>query len=213
MMIRSGVVILLAALLLAAPAEARPDHPAAAVAAAKKKLTCKQAKRMHVRKLSRRERKRVLAKRRRCAKAQKRAAANRPGTAPSAPTAEPGTPGTGTSSPGVPAPDDPPGDYSAPLPDANPHALQVISGEFFLNLSKGQVAAGDVRVEFNNAYAEDPHDLHLVSPDGKTDYAFGELRSGEITARTVDLGKGSWSLFCSLPEHATRGMTATLKVE
>ena len=89
----------------------------------------------------------------------------------------------------------------------------MVSGEFFLNLSQPEVLAGDVRVEFNNAYAEDPHDLHLVRRNGDGDsYSFGELQAGEVEAKTLDLNAGSWQLFCALPEHAERGMTATLKV-
>lgn len=172
----------------------------------KGKLTCKQAKRTHVRKLSRRERKRVLAVRRRCAKAKRKAAtAPAPGTTPSSPPA--GGPAPGTSTP------DDPGDYTAPPPDDNPRALQVVSGEFYLNLSKGTVLSGPVRVEFNNAFAEDPHDLHLVRQDGTgPSYAFGTLKAGGIEARTLDLSSGSWQLFCALPEHASRGMTARLNV-
>lgn len=199
-MIRGAVLALLTALLLA-------GAPSAGVAMVKKgKLTCKQAKRTHVRKLSRRERKRVLAVRRRCAKAKRKAAtAPAPGTTPSSPPA--GGPAPGTSTP------DDPGDYTAPPPDDNPRALQVVSGEFYLNLSKGTVLSGPVRVEFNNAFAEDPHDLHLVRQDGTgPSYAFGTLKAGGIEARTLDLSSGSWQLFCALPEHASRGMTARLNV-
>ena len=200
-MIRGVVLALLAAVLLAAA-------PSTGVAMVKQgKLTCKQAKRTHVRKLSRRERKRVLAVRRRCAKA-KRKAATAPGTSPSSPSGSGGT----TAPPGdTPTPDDP--DYTAPPPDDIPHALQVVSGEFYLNLSKGSVLSGPVRVEFNNAFAEDPHDLHLVRQDGTgPSYAFGTLKAGGIEARTLDLSTGSWQLLCALPEHASRGMTARLKV-
>jgi plastocyanin len=138
-------------------------------------------------------------------------------TTPQAPAPAPGEqrgPG-GTTSPPAPAPPDPApgGDPTAPLPPSNPHALQVVSGEYFLQLSKSTVSAGDVRVEFNNAFAEDPHDLHLVREDGTgSSYAFGELQSGEVEAKTLDLDAGRWTLFCALPEHATRGMRATLRV-
>jgi hypothetical protein len=200
-MIRGVVLALLAAVLLAAA-------PPAGVAMVKQgKLTCKQAKRTHVRKLSRRERKRVLAVRRRCAKA-KRKAATAPAGAPGSPSGSGGTsaPALDTS-----APDDP--DYTAPPPDDNPHALQVVSGEFYLNLSKGTVLSGPVRVEFNNAFAEDPHDLHLARHDGVgPSYAFGTLEAGAIEAKTLDLSAGAWQLFCALPEHASRGMIARLTV-
>jgi plastocyanin len=121
-------------------------------------------------------------------------------------------PSPGATTPQAPAPA-PGGDPTAPLPPSNPHALQVVSGEYFLQLSKSTVSAGDVRVEFNNAFAEDPHDLHLVREDGTgSSYAFGELQSGEVEAKTLDLDAGRWTLFCALPEHATRGMRATLRV-
>ena len=200
-MMRGVVLALLTALLFAAA-------PSAGVAMVKRgKLTCKQAKRTHVRKLSRRERKRVLAVRRRCAKARKKAA--------TAPAAAPGSPfgsgGTTAPPPDTPAPDDP--DYTVPPPDDNPRALQVVSGEFYLNLSKGTVLSGPVRVEFNNAFAEDPHDLHLARQDGTgPSYAFGTLTAGGIEAKTLDLTAGAWQLFCALPEHASRGMTARLTV-
>ena len=198
-MIRGVVLALLTALLLA-------GAPAAGVAMVKKgKLTCKQAKRTHVRRLSRRERKRVLAVRHRCAKAKKQAA-----TAP-APSSPSGSGGTNTPPPDTPAPDDP--DFTVPPPDDNPHALQVVSGEFYLNLSKGTVLSGPVRVEFNNAFAEDPHDLHLARQDGTgASYAFGTLKAGGIEAKTLNLSTGAWQLFCALPEHASRGMTAKLNV-
>ncbi len=198
-MIRGVVLALLTAVLLAAA-------PPAGVAMVKHgKLTCKQAKRTHVRKLSRRERKRVLAVRRRCAK---RKVATVPGTSPSSPS---GSGGTTAPPPDTTTPDD--ADYTAPPPDDNPHALQVVSGEFYLNLSKATVLSGPVRVEFNNAFAEDPHDLHLARQDGTgPSYAFGTLEAGAIEAKTLDLSAGAWQLFCALPEHASRGMTARLTV-
>ena len=100
-----------------------------------------------------------------------------------------------------------------PLPPSNPFAVQVLSGEFFLQLSKPEVHAGNVRVEFNNRSAEDPHDLHVFRTDGTgASYSFGELQSGEVEAKTVKLNAGTWRLICALPEHESRGMKATLRV-
>ena len=125
--------------------------------------------------------------------------------------AAPGSGGTTTPPPDTPSPDDP--DFTVPPPDDNPHALQVVSGELHLNLSKATVLSGPVRVEFNNAFAEDPHDLHLARQDGTgPSYAFGTLEAGGIEAKTLNLSAGAWQLFCALPEHASRGMTARLSV-
>jgi hypothetical protein len=188
--------------------------PAApAVAMKKVKPTAKQQLAKACKSKAKR-RKLSKAKRRRCAKLLRRKAATKP-TSPavSAPggLAQPGAGGTPTPTP---APDDDPYSHDVPdLPPSNPRALQVIAGEFFLNLSKPEVLAGDVRVEFNNAYAEDPHDLHLVRKNGDGDsYSFGELQSGEVEAKTLNLKAGSWQLFCALPEHADRGMLANLRV-
>src|SRR5215210_5407160 len=156
------------------------------------------------------------AARRRCArlKARRRAVAPRaPSGAPGAPVA--GSAPAGGSAPALPAPGtpEPALDTAAPLPPSNPFAVQVVSGEFFLRLSKPEVHAGDVRVEFNNITAEDPHDLHLMRTDATgAVYSFGELQSGQVEAKTLRLNVGTWQLFCALPQHAERGMSAKLRV-
>lgn len=171
-------------------------------------------------------RKRAVVKRplrKRCVK--RKVTVKRKAAKPKAPAGgAPSTPGghessqTGSaSSPEAPdstAPAEPaPSDTTAPLPPSNPFAVQVLSGEFFLQLSKPEVHAGNVRVEFNNSSAEDPHDLYVVRSDGTgAAYAFGELQSGEVEAKTLRLNAGAWRLFCALPEHAERGMSAKLRV-
>jgi plastocyanin len=138
--------------------------------------------------------------------------ATKPPAPGAAAPAAPATPAPPAPAP-APAPTDPGGPTLPDDPADNPRALQVTSGEYFLNLSKHQVLSGDVRVEFNNAFAEDPHDLHLVREDGTGDsYAFGQLEAGEVEAKTLDLNAGRWTLFCALPEHAGWGMKATLRV-
>jgi hypothetical protein len=141
-------------------------------------------------------------------------AAPAPGAPAGTAAPQPGAPPT-PQGPGTPTPDDPApgGDTTAPLPPSNPFAVQVLSGEFVLQLSKPEVHAGSVRVEFNNRSAEDPHDLHVFREDGTgSSYAFGELQSGEVEAKTLKLNAGSWRLLCALPEHAERGMSVKLRV-
>ena len=172
---------------------------------AKKKKPCKKRK--------------TRAARKRCLKAKRKAAARKKSPtakAPSAPApaAAPPRPARRPRPRRPPRrPRIPPATRCPTCRPSNPRALQVISGEFFLNLSKAEVLAGDVRVEFNNAYAEDPHDLHLIRKNGDGEsYAFGELQSGEVEAKTLNLKAGTWQLFCALPEHAEKGMSANLKV-
>ena len=87
---------------------------------------------------------------------------------------------------------------------SNPFAVQVRATEFALQLSKANVSAGDVRVEFNLSRAEDPHNLWLVREDGTgASYSFDEEPSGAVAAETFALTRGRWKLFCSL--HRPRG--------
>ena len=67
---------------------------------------------------------------------------------------------------------------------SNPYAVQVQGFEFGLQLSKAAVSAGDVRVEFNLARAEDPHNLWLVREDGTgAAHSFDEEPSGAVVAQ------------------------------
>ncbi len=211
---RWALLLVFGVVVFAGTAHARADGPAGAASAATKQAKKKQAKRAAAcRKLKRKARTSKVARRayrRRCVKKRK-PAAKKPGTqAPAAPQGDgPGSPGA----PATPTPaptEDPYGPTVPDLPPSNPRALQVISGEFFLNLSKPEVLAGDVRVEFNNAYAEDPHDLKLMR--GTEVHGFDELAAGEVEAKTFDLNAGTWRLFCALDGHAERGMSANLRV-
>ena len=106
----------------------------------------------------------------------------------------------------------PPGPVLPPI-YSNPYAVQVQGFEFGLQLSKAAVSAGDVRVEFNLARAEDPHNLWLVREDGAgSAYSFDEEPSGAVVAKTLALTRGRWKLFCSLNGHEAAGMRATLTV-
>jgi len=192
---RWTVLALIAALVLGCAPAAVDAKPKVA-----KKHTCKAAKKKH----GKHKRKhKHCKKRRRATKPRAPGAAAPGGPAPTAPA--PTAPSTPT-----PVPTDPGGPTLPDDPADNPRALQVISGEYFLKLSKHRVLAGDVRVEFNNRFAEDPHDLKLSR--GSDLYGFDELPAGQVKAQTFHLSAGSWTLFCALPEHAQRGMKATLTV-
>jgi len=117
----------------------------------------------------------------------------------------------------APSPTDPP-PPPPPLPAGSGRSVQARTddrtlSELRLVLSRTTVLAGAVKVEFNNAFAQDPHDLLLERADGSgPSYAFDELGPGEIATRSVALDAGTWRLRCTIPTHAERGMTATLGV-
>jgi len=113
----------------------------------------------------------------------------------------------------VPTPAPTPDGPSLPPIYSNPYAVQVQAFEFGFQLSKANVSAGNVRVEFNLSRAEDPHNLMLVRADGTGPlYDFDEQPSGAVVATTLPLTAGRWTLFCSLPNHQAQGMQATLTV-
>lgn len=101
---------------------------------------------------------------------------------------------------------------------SNPHAdtaasshLQVTQVEYRLMLSRGVVKAGPVSVEAIDG-GMDPHDLRMRRISSKQETVTPQLTSGQRWDGVVSLRPGVYHLWCSLPEHAKRGMRATLVV-
>jgi hypothetical protein len=120
----------------------------------------------------------------------------------------------------------PPPSAPAPLPDtpADPapveppllgtgRAVQVIGTEFSLRLSRPEVLAGSVRMEYNLTGAEDPHSLVVVqeNSDGPV-FRFSSQDAETVETKRFDLTPGKWLLFCDLPGHAEKGMQSELRV-
>ena len=129
-----------------------------------------------------------------------------PGT-PQRPTA----PGPGGGDPDDPPPLPPP----PPPPSGSGRAVQVTSDDadpdaLRLVLSRTTVLAGTVKITFNNAFAQDPHNLVLEGPGEPV--IFDELPEGEVAARSPKLAKGTWKVYCALEGHEAKGMRATLTV-
>jgi plastocyanin len=130
------------------------------------------------------------------------------GTSPTSGT--PGTPttpsttGSGGSTGTSPAP--PPGTPA-------PARVQVTAKEYSFTLSRPEVPAGEVIVEFLNR-GEDPHNLHLAegSDQGPQAGAFPNTAPGVHADLEIEMRPGSYTLFCSLPGHEAKGMKATLTV-
>jgi plastocyanin len=96
-----------------------------------------------------------------------------------------------------------------------PARVQVTAqdtGAFSFVLSRPTVPAGKVIVEFVNR-GQDEHNLNA---DSSTEGSAGTIPNtapGSHPTMTLILHPGSYTLFCSLPGHETRGMKATLVVE
>jgi hypothetical protein len=89
--------------------------------------------------------------------------------------------------------------------------LQVIQVEYRLILSRGTVKAGPVSLEAIDR-GMDPHDPRLRQGAWGADIRTPELTPQQRWDAVVRLKPGIYQLWCSLPEHAKRGMHATLRV-
>lgn len=68
-------------------------------------------------------------------------------------------------------------------------------------------------IEFVN-HGQDEHNLNAVEEtEGSVAGSLPNTPSSGHLSLTVNLRPGSYTLFCSLPEHEAKGMKATLIVE
>jgi hypothetical protein len=102
---------------------------------------------------------------------------------------------------------------SCPNTVSSPGRLAARESEYTIVLSRPSVNCRTVIVEQDNL-GEDPHDLVLQKAgNAAPSYSFGELGPGGVAPRTLDLGRGTWTLYCSLPGHYDLGMHANLEVD
>jgi len=90
--------------------------------------------------------------------------------------------------------------------------VQVTAVEYSFTLSRTTVPAGKVILEFDNK-GQDEHNLNALGPEGELASTFANEQPDGVTDQTVVLKKGTFTLFCSLPEHEKKGMKATLIVQ
>ncbi len=96
-------------------------------------------------------------------------------------------------------------------PEADPHRLGVSAHDFYFVLSKRELSAGAETIELSNQ-GQDAHNLHLEAAGGGTALELPETQKEGHASAEVDLAPGTYRLFCSLPEHAEKGMETTLVV-
>ena len=90
--------------------------------------------------------------------------------------------------------------------------VQVVAVEYHYTLSRTTVPAGKVAIQFVDD-GQDEHNLNVLSGEGEVEAKFPTTVSHGMREQTVNLRKGSFTLFCSLPEHEAKGMHATLTVQ
>jgi plastocyanin len=87
---------------------------------------------------------------------------------------------------------------------------EVSATQLQLQLSRPSLAAGTAIVEQYNA-GSDPHNL-ILEKAGQVAFSFESLDPGGDARQTVTLTHGTWTLYCSLLNHRSLGMQATLTV-
>lgn len=92
-----------------------------------------------------------------------------------------------------------------------PARLQVAAKEFSLTLSRAKLKPGWAIVELAN-YGEDPHDLRLRRIGGTVTRSISTVQAGDQRMLRAKLLPGRYKLWCSLADHAARGMHAQLIV-
>ena len=90
--------------------------------------------------------------------------------------------------------------------------MQVSAVEFGFTLSRTVVPAGKVIFEFVNN-GQDEHNLNLLPGEGPSAALFSDTPSRGVRDLAVIMRAGTYTLFCSLPEHEQKGMKATLLVQ
>ncbi len=88
----------------------------------------------------------------------------------------------------------------------------MTAAEYSFTLSRASVPAGKVILEFVNR-GQDEHNLNLLPAEGPPAGSFADTASGGVSDQAMVLKPGSYTMFCSLPEHEQKGMKATLLVQ
>ena len=94
-----------------------------------------------------------------------------------------------------------------------PARVQVVAEEFTLALSRQSIKRGPAIVELAN-FGEDPHDLRLRrQAPGAPTLRIRTVAPGKQGYLRASLYPGRFHVWCSLGDHAKRGMRATLVVK
>lgn len=112
-----------------------------------------------------------------------------------------------------------PSGSSAPPTEATPPAtppsvphVQVSAVEYSFTLSRTTVPAGKVIFEFVNN-GQDEHNLNVLPAEGPAAAVFPTAQPKAVSDQAIVMRPGTYTMFCSLPEHEQKGMKATLVVE
>jgi plastocyanin len=89
--------------------------------------------------------------------------------------------------------------------------VQVVEDEWRATPSRSRVRRGTLKLEVVNM-GEDDHNLVIARAGGGTRRSTGVLRPDERETLTLSVRAGTYKLWCSIADHAERGMRSKIKV-
>lgn len=102
---------------------------------------------------------------------------------------------------------------AAPATAAAPARLLVGAKEFRFTLSRTTIKAGPAIIQLQN-FGEDDHNLRLKRIGGTRTYRIKTVApAADVGELETKLAAGKYKLWCSLADHAARGMRTTLVVK
>jgi hypothetical protein len=102
---------------------------------------------------------------------------------------------------------------AAPATAAAPARLLVGAKEFRFTLSRTTIKAGPAIIQLQN-YGEDDHNLRLKRIGGTRVYKIATVHpGGRVGELDTKLAAGRFKLWCSIADHAARGMRTALTVK
>ena len=101
---------------------------------------------------------------------------------------------------------------ATPTPAPTPQSVTVSETEFAFNPSTLNLKAGDYVFQVQDA-GKAPHDLHIVdSTNQAVAGTTAVLQGGQASTFTATLKAGTYTMFCAVDGHRTRGMQGTITV-
>jgi hypothetical protein len=93
-----------------------------------------------------------------------------------------------------------------------PSSVLVFADEFRLNPSRNMVASGGIRFQLKNI-GEDDHNIAIRRRAANATPTLSPVVGpGKLGVLTVTLPAGRYVLFCSIADHAARGMQGSFTV-
>jgi hypothetical protein len=99
-----------------------------------------------------------------------------------------------------------------PATAAAPGRIQVVAREFRFQLSRPQLRSGRWSIIELYNLGQDEHDLRLRRIGGTKTYAIPKVLPGERKVLGAKLRVGRYRVWCSVADHAARGMRTQLRV-